>query len=569
MPVGATYPGIQQVKRVRYTNTLGITPGVVQLDIVPQETGIAAVGNCIIGDGTRSVVLDNCCTVQSATRITMTDRGHIQKIRLLDRRWRWQYSHARFNKSLIGLRSACQLLFAVMGENNANISVFSDEEIIDVELDCERADLLLQKICSDRGCAVTYDCVSGVAGIVRLGYGVVPGTSDIQTIGNGFTQGALPAEIALCCDETLYQSRLVLEAVGEDVDGAIRPINELSYAPEESGWTREASEPQGPTFLGLTSNTEGVSDETVQEIARRSIFKWYRVKCQVDGSFAPPGYLGETPITEYEQYLPLKPELATTSTVVDLETGFEKTLAQYPVIRGRLTAVDDKVVVYRSVDYKAIYPGTDYTIDRKNGIVRFSRHLFRVVDGLTHPADLTLEVAYNLQVENPVQGGGTDGYQTERYIRIQPTGLPASAGVYSQDAEEIQRQSIATYENDDENNTYAISGFIDNFDEVQAQSDTRISDIIQRFQGFESSFRRYRGIQRINPNGVVRQVSWVFDCDGGNNNASYTLVSLNMESDPYSSKYAYLLDQEENRRVNRRSIRLQKRYQQVQEESAV
>ena len=54
----------------------------------------------------------------------------------------------------------------------------------------------------------------------------------------------MPGALLLVGGPTVFQDDLPLEAVGIDLDGTIRPINELSYAPVnrssgDSDWTHE------------------------------------------------------------------------------------------------------------------------------------------------------------------------------------------------------------------------------------------------------------------------------------------------------------------------------------------
>src|SRR5262249_50680605 len=149
-----------------------------------------------------------------------------------------------------------------------------------------------------------------------------------------------------------FQTRFRLEAVGLEKTGEIKDIGSLSYKPA-GGWANEA-------WLGFAN----VSDGDNRALARRTVYRWYRLKCTAPfttaGQFQIVGYQG--PVDALWQILPLEHGQVETSTDVD---GIERSgPAEVSGIYW------DRSIDARNIPVKRRYQGT-FSIDVERGIVRF------------------------------------------------------------------------------------------------------------------------------------------------------------------------------------------------------
>lgn len=234
--------------------------------------------------------------IASVESATPGDTG-LWRVTLEDRRWRWEFGHLdgdynapRANGGLLRQRTPRQLaalLFQAMGEENFDVGQLPNTGRPRAAWRQANARTELEKLCGEIGCAVAFDGPGDSARIVRVGIGPQPinpeeyGGKIAGTRGRGIP--ARPSQIRVVGGPVLWQDEWVFsEAVGEDVDGQIRPINELSYAPAD-GWSARFAESSwgGPgtseDFAWLhgsyTANGETLY---VRDLALKSVFRWYR-----------------------------------------------------------------------------------------------------------------------------------------------------------------------------------------------------------------------------------------------------------------------------------------------------
>src|SRR5262249_52141696 len=112
----------------------------------------------------------------------------------------------------------------------------------------------------------------------------------------GIDPPVCPDSLLLVGGPTRFQTMFRLEAVGLDTNGQIVPIDNLSYKPV-SGWGQEV-------WFGFAN----VIDAAARGLGRRTVFRWYRIKCTAPltaaGEFEIPGYEGT--VDALWQILPLE-----------------------------------------------------------------------------------------------------------------------------------------------------------------------------------------------------------------------------------------------------------------------
>jgi len=163
--------------------------------------------------------------------------------------------------------------------------------------------------------------------------------------------------------------KFTLEAVGLDVDGEVKLINDLSYNPiaagDAAGWANQYPE----TLPALISPyTLGAATHS---LAMSCVFRWYRIKEPATLDWKVPEF-GK--ITTIKHVLPLQSKLLTEQTAIG---------EQYPQSMGAYVEGSYYDNVTDPKTFVNTPPGTRYlgsvSFDEARGIVQFSNPVYRVV----------------------------------------------------------------------------------------------------------------------------------------------------------------------------------------------
>lgn len=261
--VSATWPGISQVESAQYTLSHGISPGCAILTILPQNINdIALQGNLTLSDGVGSVTLRGCKV--SGIRENLDDGGRTWTVEILDRRWRWRdapgYISGVYNVPDASrdvtrppegfgpylapaqlyvpwtIRTPHQLMklcLDAMGEvgyviNAPNVTY----PLPAINWDYSNPSQSLSSLVETLGCRVIYRPDTNVVWIVPLGVGGRLPDEDMVRESPSVKSPQRPDTIVCVGAPVKFQMEWVLEAVGEEWDGRLKPIEYLSYAPE-------------------------------------------------------------------------------------------------------------------------------------------------------------------------------------------------------------------------------------------------------------------------------------------------------------------------------------------------
>lgn len=302
MPDGiATFPGILQIVEATYTRAHGIQPGAAALTIAPQPDIVGELGDLVFAfEGTsqngNTVYTFSGCKLDRFN-FQRDTRGLIVRLAVLDRRWKWEFPTVSGtynmrhesgelveNLSQTQATQAANLIWATekspqelaticleaMGEVGYDISALPNDARPLVEWDVDNAARALEDLCELLGCRVVLKMDDTVQ-ICRVGVGEdLPENLDIQTRSPGADLPERPDTIRVVGNRQRVQADLLLEAVGLDTDGQIKPIDQLSYIPKTNG-VADYSGVIAPYFLGIT-------DLKARELATQTLWRWYRVK---------------------------------------------------------------------------------------------------------------------------------------------------------------------------------------------------------------------------------------------------------------------------------------------------
>jgi hypothetical protein len=261
----AIWPGALSVVSARYTNSQGITPGCAVLVTNPQTAVPRLSGDLIITDLIGSVPIPDC-RVRMLRSQGDASSGFDYTLEIEDRRWRWRelgtisgvynaadpdgtYSRpppdtpdprlARPTKlipwTIKPAFALLKLCLDAMGEVGYSIVMppFVGNPFPPVTWDHTNPAQALQTLADDMGMRVVYDPISNKTLVLPVGVGNSLPDGSIARESPAISGLARPDSILLVGAPLRFQLRFLVEPVGEDWDRSVRPINDLSFAPQK------------------------------------------------------------------------------------------------------------------------------------------------------------------------------------------------------------------------------------------------------------------------------------------------------------------------------------------------
>lgn len=274
-----SYPGVLFPDSCCYTISHGISPGIISATISPQPgREIARFGDFIFFDGVGRVTIPKCRLNKVESQ--MTDTGEVWLLTLVDRRWKWKelgFINGCYNQldprgklipwTIKSPRELAETCLSAMGESNARVDMPPGLDSTfganvnrflnlgenfplsgvnpPVNWEWEPPAQALQKVCDQFGRRVIYNLAEDSIWILPVGVGnqLPEGGKSLSRIGPSLNSVETPDGTMVVGAPTKYQARFELRAVGEEFDGSWRPIDLLSYAPQEANGS-----PQVVTF---------------------------------------------------------------------------------------------------------------------------------------------------------------------------------------------------------------------------------------------------------------------------------------------------------------------------------
>lgn len=531
-----SFPGIQAVIQGDFTLSHGIDPSWATLTLTPQDEVILENGTLTLtfGDGFRLEFPD--CRVKSPA-IQRNQSGRVVVIGIEDRRWKWQFGeiYGRYNikradGTIDTVRSIektpqelATLLLRAMNEEGFDVSALPNTLRPTREWDGNVPAQELAQLCDELGCRVVLT-IENVVKLVRLGEGANLPENPLRRYGNrGIQRGGLPDSLKVVCAPTLFETKLLLEPVGLDNDGRWKPIDELSYTPDE-GW--------GPENPDIFDGVENLAD---RRLALQTVFRCYRIKSQADGTMAPVGFPSSVPVTSIAQFLPIRAQTLRHQLVQqrdDQDVQTEDLIPAY--IEGRfqlrnftygLSENFADIQVGATTDGNGnTYIGARYvggfSIDEQRGIVTLSDWcVLENDDGENEGAELYLTCSYSVT---------NDEKLPYRYGYEKSIGDDLGTGPKVIPAPDIALKCIATYDTDGRK----VKVLSENRAKVDQWSRELIEQAELEYQAPYTEQMEYAGWLEIDVDGRIQQVGWSFGPGG-----AYTKASSNTEYDPIVPKF--------------------------------
>jgi len=545
IPQFASFPGIAQIVSARYTRSHGITPGVCTIEMAPQIGFTDIIGDLAFIYGPISVVFPDCRIDQQSIR--RTERNLIWSLNILDRRWRWNYGsisgtyNTRQDDGTIDptyqetpQQLATRLLKA-MGEANFDVSQLPNNTFPFVQWEGEIPARALASLCDSLGCRVILTVADEVV-IVVAGQGdVLP--EDLPLVTDSLTISApiTPDSLLLMCGKTRFQIDFALEAVGQDTDGTIKPIDQLSYTPPK-GWANEVPD----YFPGVTSDRDGFGN-VPRDFARRTVWRWYQIRVDInnDGSepFTVPDYGPDIlPVEDVKQLLPLEDMQVLTAVNSD---GVERSLPA--VVYGVFFTGDIRVgnTPLGTIYYKG------FSVDTERGIVQFADPVYALFSDTTkQPAEITLRTACSVRTFDTFSWARyrVQYFADGKLVKLGPADIPQrgplDTGPRVLAHDEIIYQVTGLY---DQFGSGGLSGFRSNQKDVLTEVNYYLSAVGEEYNVKLPQEITYAGIRNdIDLDGAIQQITWTVGPA-----FATTRVSRNDEHDPYVAPYRARRIQEE------------------------
>lgn len=575
------FPGINEIVDFSYTLEHGISPGIATITCTPQKGWPAKQGNLVLTFGSmQPIVLRGF--VPDSLSFQFDGSGFLWKLRLLDRRVKWRYGEISglFNKRLphgpvdqidpkteANVTFLMEMLLVAMGEKDPVIAknhvpklkpyVFWDYSNPAQELSslCDLCGMRVVLL-PDNRVAVLPKGKGGLGGDLAP---TLPSGPIIYDSGT-FDPPEKPKGIVFVCGATIAQVDLVCEAVGDDIDGLVKPIDDLTYRPT-NGW--ETGNLVTFRHVPLLPDNANVQDNwfnycSPRELAKQSIYKKYRITINGPSGkpVTPPGF--KKPLTDVRQILPISQQLieptfdlkrgwyrpvnnivwgafcrGTTNNVETSEVEFkngQKAVLPVPLIFPRIDPETGQIL--RAFDSTVIYPD-EYSIDAETGIITFSRRFLRFVNNedptkmKVMPAVIYIRTA--VSVSNNVTHidryssdqeafGFSCGFTPDRHLfRREMTGGIGKEYAYVRDEDIFVRYSPKKYVR----GSGVASGVVEsNIETVKKYVKERLDAEERKYQTKGPRHVRYAGWRNISTDGAIMQVSWSMSQTGAFMDAS-------------------------------------------------
>jgi len=549
------YPGITSIKQGSYILSHGIEPGAFTLTFPAQKNFAVKFGAVQLTYGGDTITWPDCR--MDLASLKSSSSGQMMTVRILDRRWRWQFGEisGSYNyrgpdgtieaKSEKTPQELAKLLLKAMGETRFDVNQLPNNVFPQVEWDYSNPAEELANLCDSLGCRVVLRLDNTVR-ICMLGTGAELPTGYVTGGGYGFDPQEMPDSIKIVCAPTQFQCRLTLEAVGQDLDGFLEaeadskivPIDDLSYNPMGQGVANGWAGQNPDSFQALIGGNQ--LSARIRAQAFRTVFRWYRVKDFPNGGLELPGY-GK--LTDIRQILPLSDSLL----VAESEDPRKRPLPDKAFVEGRYARRYSDPITHTNTPANTRYDGS-FTFNAETGVIEFGEPMFRWVhtdedllapDGSTivgrgsncyFPASLTVTCTFSVR---DYDKRGIERHTVERKITNDKFRTGPKI-VLRDDLQLNKRISYGPYPQGD----YGISSIDLLTDVMESQPVETVSQIVTNEETIETRAKyyldaeyeslrpkeslsySYAKIMKIDLDGQIQQVSWTVGEQGAATEAS-------------------------------------------------
>lgn len=532
------FPGVEFVQSCSVTLAHGTTPGVFRLTIAPQQKLIKAGGTLSLSFGGVKFKFEDC-RIDSAS-ITRNQGGYIVSLAILDRRWKWRfptisgaYNVRRGDEDIINGDGAnprakaiensertpqqlAKLCLEAMEEKKFDVGDIPNKARPEVDWDHTNAAQALASLCDQLGCRVVLQ-LDGKVAIRKAGQGEQAPDGPIMDQQAAIDPPERPDAIKVIGGRIRYQVDLLLEAVGRERDGSLKPINQLSYAPA-GGWSIVPEMDVDPANEELTKLVE----TTIRRLYRITLDPKAAAALGVvfpGGGIVPlvPGF-GE--LDSLDQILPLESEQVETYFLNDRarnrpavvygvwydgsdSSPLGNSSAKLQPLTGQ--PPDPRKPTEGVANWDRTIVTVPWTLDAAAGMVEFSEAVYRKTG---NDFDDFGDAALILRTAVSVRESSTRAWQ--RYEREQKLG----GKKFNTAAQEIKRPEIVQTIVPSWSNQFRLTGTTDNLKKVDKEADHYLDAAAAQFETKDPSTTTYAGWLAINPDGALQSITWTLDQSG-------------------------------------------------------
>jgi hypothetical protein len=580
-PIGVmSWPGVNQVIEGSFTLCTGTSPSVCTLTIEPQLGTVAEHGTLQFSFGPTLIQLPGCKVDRAA--FEYSEQGLLWQLSILDRRWRWQFGgisgvwnerHPDVGTApavgahdvlplpvptgVIDQRSEATpqalaiLCLVAMGEEVYDVSQLPNDSRPEVRWQHDNPAQELARLVEPLGCRVVLG-LDNVVRICRVGQGAELPPDFIMRSSVIVDPPEKPDVLIVVGGRRRYQVDLVLEAAGQDVDGTVQIIDNLSYRPAE-GWGKV--QPSELGFLNVKGwDVDPLAPPAVfaartlgfinpRQLARDTVFRWYRVSMQAidDASKTPliPGWKGN-PGERIQALWQILPLLDT-----QVQGWFDevRVFHPYPAVAYGVYFEGYWSTLLGRAPYQnsplGSYCFIPFDIDRERGIIQFDDYCFHQNEsGMVSPARLILRTTVHVR--------DYDTAAFDHYERVFETpGAPAGTPPGILQHEEIDYWVIGRLDPQ----TQKVTNLLTSEAVSAAEAGYYAQAEMLKYQTPLPQDVSYMGLLAISPDGAIQQVTWSVGPAG-----AITRASRNTEWNAYIPTFAERR-QLEQLRVNNPTIR--------------
>ena len=482
----ATFPGVNSIVEATISIGHGPSPSVATLTIAPQ-LGFIGEGGTLVFHFDKPIFFRDCKIDYNS--LQRNNQGEVWRLSIFDRRWKWKFGwisgyynlrEEDGNSIKAGTEKTphelAKLCFEAISEGGYNLSGLPNDARPEVQWDYDNPMESLARMCDDLGCRI----VLGLHNQVRICQVGVGSTLPLD----GVLENALtidpperPDSISVLCDRTRHQADFLLEAVGEDTDGTIKAIANLSYVPA-AGWASEI-----PPFFDNVLTEKG---ERAHRLAQQTVYRWYRITVPVD----VPGYGRVDDLDRLE----LEP--------VQVQTVIEdgKKRSRPAIIKGVWFEwkLGSDANVASTIDPDN--PNDEYhrafTVDAEKGLVKFSEPIYANSSG-TVPH---IYVAATLRLRTACMVRDKNTLAWRKYSVVRNLG---GTGPFTRIVrhDELVLNLYPKY-----NANFGVIGMVDNLQAVQRECNYYLDGIEAEYNQVEPQSLVYAGLRYIEPDGAIQQV---------------------------------------------------------------
>lgn len=274
------FPGIENVVSANYAMSHGTHPGVCTMVVPPQNRLPNRVGTLAITFGGTVISLPDC--VIDSIDFDMDPAGKKWVVRILDRRWKWRKFgrisgayNVRITEDEIDKatekrpRELMELCLRAMGERDFDVTRVPNDKRPEVRWDYTVPADALEQLAEATGCRIILRLNNSVV-VLPAGDGAkLPKGGAVLEYEEAVNPPELPNAVVYAAP-AMWQQDLELEPVGKDLDGEVKPIDELSYRPAK-GWESVGD------YVEFMQVVEKFPDRCAAKLARETVWRWYRV----------------------------------------------------------------------------------------------------------------------------------------------------------------------------------------------------------------------------------------------------------------------------------------------------